>query len=111
MTDLTELSDGFYYIKLDDGEIRTDCYEGGYGFNKTSHNDIEKILSPVPLYKEYLESETHCAVYTEENKRLRELLKDVRMLWKGTVFMPDTQEQVRDVLSRIDAVIGESEEK
>lgn len=44
------------------------------------------------------------------NDELLALLKDVRKLWKGTIFMPETQEQVRDVLTRVNAVIGESEE-
>lgn len=77
MTDLTEkwrkgeLEDGDYYIKTDD-EIYPDYYDGGSGFIKTYDYVIEKILAPVPTYQEYLDSEAHCAVYSEENKRLKE---------------------------------------
>lgn len=42
-----------------------------------------------------------------ENQQLKELIKEIRSLWKGTVCMPDSQEQVRDILTKIDNVIGE----
>jgi hypothetical protein len=44
---------------------------------------------------------------SEENQQLKELLKEIRSLWKGTVCMPDSQEQVRDILTKIDNAIGE----
>lgn len=43
----------------------------------------------------------------EENQQLKELLKEIRSLWKGTICMPDSQEQVRDILTKIDNAIGE----
>lgn len=42
-----------------------------------------------------------------ENQQLKELIKEIRSLWKGTICMPDSQEQVRDILIKIDNVIGE----
>ena len=49
----------------------------------------------------------HYLLVIEENQQLKELLKEIRSLWKGTVCMPDSQEQVRDILTKIDNVIGE----
>ena len=43
----------------------------------------------------------------KENQQLKELIKEIRSLWKGTVCMPDSQEQVRDILTKIDNAIGE----
>ena len=33
---------------------------------------IVEVLAPVPSYEEYLERESHCAVYSEVNKWLKE---------------------------------------
>lgn len=53
------------------------------------------------------ECETPIKKLCEENQQLKELIKEIRSLWKGTVCMPDSQEQVRDILTKIDNVIGE----
>lgn len=80
MTNLTEqwkkgeLPEGWYYVKvIPDFEYPNDIafYTGGY-FELYSDEDIEQVLSPLPSYQEYLESESHCAVYSEVNKSLKE---------------------------------------
>ena len=84
MTDLTEkwkkgeLPRGWYYVVLDNKETNiafckdlfTNC--GRKLKRDFAINDITEVLAPVPTYQEYLESEAHCAVYSEENKRLKE---------------------------------------
>lgn len=106
-----ELPDGFYYIKLDDGKIRTDCYENGYGFIRTSEKDIEKILSPVPSYKEYLESEAHCAVCSEENKQLKDLLKECLPIVSAEVMTwqirggEESHQRGKELLTKIEEVL------
>lgn len=99
-----ELPDGFYYIKLDDGEIRTDCYEGGYGFIRTSENDIEKILSPVPSYKEYLESEAQLA-------ELKDLLKECLPIVSAEIMTwqirggEESRKKGKELLTKINEVL------
>ena len=97
MTDLTEkwkkgeLPYGRYYVEL--------AYNGNniimadYWWDKAltlddheySREEVKRILAPVPSYQEYLESESHCAVYSEvnkslkeENEQLKEILKECR---------------------------------
>lgn len=83
MTDLTEkwkkgeLPNGWYWVK---GIIA----EGIYAYTAEYLNNMyrprngERIIEQVPTYQEYLESKAHCAVYSEENKQLRALLKECR---------------------------------
>lgn len=77
MTDLTEqwkkgeLPEGEKYIQLRDNRIFT-AYFNGIEFREVYSCDIKEILAPVPSYQEYLESESHCAVYSEVNKSLKE---------------------------------------
>lgn len=99
-----------YYIKHNDGYIHADSYwRGKWGI--ADRNSIAEILAPVPTYQEYLESEAHCAVYSEVNKHLRELLKECKDIieWykadTGYVDLP-----TENILTRINTAIGESEE-
>ena len=78
MTDLTEkwkngeLPDGMYYMENTSGII------GMVGHSKVFPcYNVKQILAPVPSYQEYLESESHCAVYSEVNKSLKE--KNVKL--------------------------------
>lgn len=83
MTDLTEqwkkgeLAPMWYYVKYKDGRVgrallmETPDYYGFYN-NCDLNNDVEEVLAPVPTYQEYLESEAHCAVYSDRNKWLKE---------------------------------------
>lgn len=68
-----ELPDGMYYMENTSGII------GMVGHSKAFPcYNVKQILAPVPSYQEYLESEAHCAVYSEENKQLRALLKECK---------------------------------
>lgn len=65
-----ELPEGEKYIQLRDNRIFT-AYFNGKEFREVYNSDIKEVLAPVPTYNEYLESEAHCAVYSEENKQLK----------------------------------------
>lgn len=94
MTDLTEqwrkgeLPDGMYYMENTSGII------GMVGHSKAFPcYNVKNILAPVPSYQEYLESESHCAVYSvvnkslkEENQQLKELLKECREVLKIVIY-------------------------
>lgn len=101
-----------YYIKHNDGYIHADSYwRGKWGI--ADRNSIAEILAPVPSYQEYLESEAHCAVYSKVNKQLRQLLKDCKEFFEEENPKDFTviSERMDDILTRINAVIGESEEQ
>ena len=82
--------------------------------------EYEAHKTPVPSYEEYLESESHCAVYSEvnkslkdENANLKKLLKECRYkiiadldnarLCESSVDIEDFEY----LLNRIDNAIGE----
>ena len=44
--------------------------------------EYEAHKTPVPSYQEYLESESHCAVYSEVNKSLKEENEQLKELLK-----------------------------
>lgn len=89
MTNLTEqykkgeLPEGDYYLDIGSDTI-IDYWVCNH-WNWTEYDSrIKEVLAPVPSYDEYLESESHCAVYSElnkclkeENAKLKELLKEV----------------------------------
>ena len=97
MTDLTEqwkkgeLPYGRYYVEL--------AYNGNniimadYWWDKAltlddheySKEEVKRILAPVPSYEEYLESESHCAVYSEVNKSLKEENQQLKELLRECV--------------------------
>lgn len=73
---------------------------------------ILEVLAPVPTYEKWQQlrkflEEFNALEVAEENQQLKELLREIRSLWKGTICMPDSQEQVRDILTKIDNAIGE----
>ena len=68
-----------------------------------------EVLAPVPSYQEYLESESHCAVYSEvnkwlkdENQQLKELLRECRETIETSVWG-----NCSALTDQIDEVIGE----
>lgn len=79
------LSYGYYYIKEDeDADIEIAFYDQdgdlvglGERYVPYKHEKLE-IIEKVPTYEEYLESEAHCAVYSEINKDLKERLEIAR---------------------------------
>lgn len=125
MTELTEqLRAGeLYYVKKKNGEIvirQAHLYsclrtEKAMPFVDFEDNDVEKVIAPVPSYDEYLESESHCAVYSEvnkslkkENAQLKELLKECMPYFNELVekqlkleYIP----QVYELLTKINEVL------
>ena len=126
-----ELERGRYYIKYR-GNYMSDNWHGDCWEDSWSEY-VEEVLAPVPSYVEW-KNVTTCFDYehkaylsmveenqqlrkwceefnaldvAKENQQLKELLKEIRSLWKGTICMPDSQEQVRDILTKIDNTIGE----
>ena len=83
-----ELPDGYYYIIVKkEFSNRIDFYNSSATIWSYNSNDvIKQVLAPVPSYQEYLESESHCAVYSEvnkslkeENQHLKELLRECKL--------------------------------
>lgn len=108
-----ELPDGFYYFRLSDGEAEIASEYKLFRYNLTKDADKIEILAPVPTYQEYLESEAHCAVYSEVNKQLRQLLKECRDDHVSTNLYDDlllNQDMAQDLVTRINVAIGKSEE-
>ena len=102
-----ELPDGMYYMENTSGII------GMVGHSKVFPcYDVKQILAPVPSYQEYLESESHCAVYSEVNKSLKEKNAKLKELLSKCLdelaefnnsYYPKTQE----LFSQITSAIGE----
>lgn len=118
MTDLTEkwkngeLKFGAYYVNRLE-EHRIWLYNDRSKTPESQH-EIYEIIASVPSYQEYLDSEAHCAVYSEVNKQLRELLKECKANFIHRKQLLEKLEELEkptiDILTRINAVIGESEE-
>ena len=80
---------------------------------------IVEVLAEVPTYQEYLESEAHCAVYSdrnkwlkEENAKLKELLKKTRDIiydYKD-YFQSGDVVKAMYILDGVNAIISKSEE-
>jgi len=136
MTDLTEqwkkgeLPEGVYYC--DTGNTVETLFTWGKNYHQLTNNKDEvyipemddcEVLAPVPSYEEYLESESHCAVYSELNKQLKEqnaqlkeLLKECRNIlkeqnfYRNTPVETDTAYRTRclkkqELLTKIDEVL------
>ena len=88
--------------------------------------EYEAHKTPVPSYQEYLESESHCAVYSEvnkslkeENERLKELLRECKssILFEADVVRETSgkhskdYKMLSDLLTHVDATINAIGEK
>lgn len=88
-----ELESGLFYVKKKNNDKpivaeydkETCFYTFRSIFRDLNRGEIEEVLAPVPSWEEYLESESHCAVYSEvnqvlkkENRQLKFLLKECR---------------------------------
>lgn len=125
--------DGEYYIKTTNGEIYIVEFQNsisvkrkklsnvksfkGYIYKKT----VKEVLAPVPSYEEYLESESHCSVYSDVNKSLKEENQQLKKLLKECRYNVATDledaimcesnvdiEYFEYLLTRIDNAIGEN---
>jgi hypothetical protein len=102
-----ELEEGAYYVKLESGKI--DIYFMVYD---DDCDEIVEVLAPVPSYKEWLENESHCAVYSdinkwlkEENEKLKELLKECREVAEFTKTIVNKHKWFNEVITKIDKVL------
>ena len=109
MTNLTEqwkkgqLPEGFYFV--DDGaEVTIDYYLCDY-WERNFDSYVQQVLAPVPSYEEYLESESHCAVYSEENAELKELLKECRDVAEFTKTIVNKHKWLNEVITKIDEAL------
>lgn len=76
-----ELKTGFYYVYLKHlkmFDIAGSSTLSGI-LERGNENSVE-VLAKVPSYQEYLESESHCAVYSEVNKSLKEENQQIKEL-------------------------------
>jgi hypothetical protein len=114
-----ELEQGYYYTKytpkVGKPFIEIELRNYLLDLAKVRDADTVEVLAPVPSYEEWKQlhkflEEFNALDVAKENQQLKELLKEIRSLWKGTVCMPDSQEQVRDILTKIDNAMGEKSE-
>lgn len=96
MTDLTEqwkkgeLPEGDYFISYED-EIYTDYYDRAEGFLKTYDYGVRRVLAPVPSYQWVIDhsfkpfSQRLFEKTLEDNKKLKELLKECELWFTGMV--------------------------
>lgn len=71
------LEDGFYYVKFpEEGVEMVNTYMLKQ-LALVSDADKIEVLAPVPTYNEYLESESHCAVYSEVNQWNKEKIDEL----------------------------------
>ena len=69
------LEESMYYVKLPDNDIPiVNLYQLKQLALVNDADEIE-VLAPVPTYQEWLESESHCAVYSEVNKWNKDKIK------------------------------------
>lgn len=126
-----------YYIKTVYDEVLIDCYEQQYdeshyphgmGFDNFSKNMIKRILAPVPTYDEYkamqaelAEHRHYCCCSENEVMRLKlaemeELLKECLPIVSAEIMTwqirggEESYKRGQDLLTRINAALGESEE-
>lgn len=113
-----KLPAGWYYLKLENGEIelQNNCIGG---FLMSCNNRVIQILAPVPTYDEYKAMQEQLnkegTWYTEisykkikkENNQLRDLLRECK---RHLYFQKKINNEVITLLTRINAALGESEE-
>jgi hypothetical protein len=122
MTDLTEqwkkgeLPEGFYYVK--DGENMIAEYLDGYFYNNgepmiSFSGGVDEILAPVPSYEELQninKAVNECMAanikLVEENKQIKELLKEIRGKLHY-INTPKNQHNIfgNNIMKRIDEVL------
>ena len=110
--DKGELPEGDYYIKRRNGDFLYDNIDTSGVWRNSIDEDILEVLAPVPSYQEYLDSESHCAVYSDVNKSLKEENQQLKELLSKCLdelaefnnsYYPETQE----LFSQITNAIGE----
>ena len=128
-----KLPAGWYYLKLENGEIelQNNCIGG---FLMSCNNRVIQILSPVPTYDEYKAMQDHIlylekciSIYehkeqqhtndsieynkvVEENNNLRALLKECAEYIEGDIEFREDEDAMycRDILTRIEAAFNET---
>jgi hypothetical protein len=104
-----ELPSGQYWVMLDvsgDGKIMQTIISISngkpVGWCKKS---IKEVLAPVPSYEEWLENESHCAVYSDINKWLKQENQQLKALLKEWMhFYPIILYEHEDTLKTKDII-------
>ena len=133
-----KLAAGYYYIKFKNGEIETrDNLIGGFLMNMK--NPIVQVIAPVPTYDEYKAMQAELAELKEkikkreeliqclgsnideldvkksvliiENNKLRGLLKECKEWFECFAWNKEYKHKSVNILTRINDILGESEEK
>lgn len=119
MTNLTEqwkngeLETGMYYIKHK-GSGKLDWWHGYYWEDSWSEN-VEEVIAPVPSYEELqnMNEAVNQAMaanikLVEQNKQLKELLKDARNVLKMVDTYCGDNDSINEflIVKRIDEVLG-----
>ena len=120
MTDLTdkwkkgELPEGFYYFKLPNGEIDTGKDFGLAILLMCEDGDKIEVLSEVPSYDELQNIKKSVndlmasnIKLVEENKQLKELLKECRDVAEFTKTIVNKHKWLDGVIAKINQALGE----
>ena len=91
-----ELKQGWYYINSGDIDYKYSKYNPA-DFFVTPHEDIKKVLAPVPSYEEWQAKD-------KENQQLKELLKECK---RYIDFWGYTDSHGNFLYPQIDNAIGE----
>lgn len=113
-----------YYVETMTGDVFIDFYGQLYdnlhypqnlGFDNVSNNIIKRILAPVPTYDEYRTMQEKIADSSKKVENLGYLLKECKAnLINRHIIIEELgklENSTRDLLTRINATISESEEK
>ena len=97
----------FYEERIDEF---TDWYDNAGNVETKFTEQPDEVISDRLTYIDYLDMVGHCGAYSEENQKLKELLKEIRSKIK-TVYDFDTREFTNcaeydnDLLTKIEEVL------
>lgn len=74
---------GYYWVKYQDCDEEridefTDWYDNAGNVETKFTEQPDEVISDRLTYIDYLEMVGHCGAYSEENKQLKDLLKEIR---------------------------------
>ena len=99
-----ELSDGFYWVEFQDGEILPTTFSNQHGFiccdSLCDEENIKQILAEMPSYDGYMTVIRAYNDVVDENTKLKKLLKRTRK------YLSE-QETPYSLIKRLDQVFGE----
>lgn len=124
-----QLKEGYYYIKTSTGRIEISHLHWWYeilsgvetptelAFDEYMYDEILLILASVPTYEKNKAMQKKLSELKQENKQLRTLLRECLPIVSAEIITwqirggEESRKRGQDLLTRINAALGESEEK